>query len=511
LALYAFDGTWNLRDRKDVIASAQGGRYGADSAARRDTVETNVHRFREFYCLKRDGPQGEFRDCGNAAYVQGVGTRAGLPGKILGGAFGLGGKHRIRVMYEELCKRYFDRQNPDTEIDIIGFSRGAALAVHFTNLLATHGLRDPADGRAWLPWRHRGLGWTLRHPRKGQGFVAQPRIRFLGLWDTVASFGVPFWLLRNRWKQFQVATIPANVERSFHAMAIDESRATFALVRPQPIDPRATVHYELWFRGAHANVGGGYADRGLSDIALAWMSEMYLYSLKKAKPPTLPPPLLTEALEALEPGEHSAAWVKSSLETLEPDPNGTLGRPTDWFRTNYRELPEDALFHHSIFARNANLVSDHYGGNRPLLSRIPRSARPVYDPPLFYDGSPEHILRQRTTRAFFHVPVRPSEWLKLGHEYVFRSDNWIAKGQDRHQRTALASRESFQKIAARWLEQGAPENADALGFTGTLPDGTATEGVPNTADAAEMARWVVAVLLALKPFLPEPPGRRPSG
>jgi uncharacterized protein (DUF2235 family) len=28
---------------------------------------------------------------------------------------------------------------------------------------------------------------------------------------------------------------------------------------------------QVWFAGAHSNVGGGYADSGLSDIALKWM------------------------------------------------------------------------------------------------------------------------------------------------------------------------------------------------------------------------------------------------
>ena len=35
----------------------------------------------------------------------------------------------------------------------------------------------------------------------------------------------------------------------------------------------------MWFAGAHADVGGGYSGRELSDIALLWMAEQ----LKAAK------------------------------------------------------------------------------------------------------------------------------------------------------------------------------------------------------------------------------------
>jgi hypothetical protein len=39
-------------------------------------------------------------------------------------------------------------------------------------------------------------------------------------------------------------------------------------------DAPATQRLEqVWFPGAHSNVGGGYAEHGLSDVALAWMAD----------------------------------------------------------------------------------------------------------------------------------------------------------------------------------------------------------------------------------------------
>ena len=55
---------------------------------------------------------------------------------------------------------------------------------------------------------------------------------------------------------------------------MDERRAQFF---PTPFDKTlpagawTTTLKEVWFRGAHCDVGGGYADPGLSDIALEWM------------------------------------------------------------------------------------------------------------------------------------------------------------------------------------------------------------------------------------------------
>jgi hypothetical protein len=50
-------------------------------------------------------------------------------------------------------------------------------------------------------------------------------------------------------------------------MAIDELRKFFPILRWKK-DPRAL---QAWFADAHKDVGGGYANHDLSDIALDWM------------------------------------------------------------------------------------------------------------------------------------------------------------------------------------------------------------------------------------------------
>jgi len=177
-------------------------------------------------------------------YIEGVGTRFGTIGKVLGGLTGLGGRSRIDEMLDKLTENYAD----DKVIDVIGFSRGAALAVHFCNKLAEEGI-------------------TL----KGGSHLV-PEIRFLGLWDVVASFGMPF----NNVLKFQeinigwdVENVPDNVKTCRHAMAIDERREAFNVTRLSCTDN--TDLYEVWFKGVHSDIGGGNGNVTRSNIALNWM------------------------------------------------------------------------------------------------------------------------------------------------------------------------------------------------------------------------------------------------
>lgn len=211
MALYAFDGTWNKE--RDA------GEYGKN---------TNVVRFKELYT-------------GTKFFYKGVGTRHGRLGKLMGGAFGVGGRDRIEDAVQNLAAQL---AAGDEQIDIIGFSRGAALAVHFANVIAG------------------GVAVS----RGGRSETVRPAIRFLGVWDVVAAFGIPIDL-GIRFSRINLGyklSLPGNVQRCFHALALDERRQTF---RPT----RVSNGYEVWFRGVHSDIGGGNENRALNDITLRWM------------------------------------------------------------------------------------------------------------------------------------------------------------------------------------------------------------------------------------------------
>jgi hypothetical protein len=207
MALYAFDGTWN--EEKDA------GRYD---------LNTNVVRFKDLYT-------------GHKFFYQGLGTKHGTLGKLVGGAFGVGGHDRIEEAKKHLAERF---TAGDRDIDIVGFSRGAALAVHFANVI--------------------GDGVTVN------GQKENPPIRFLGVFDIVAAFGIPIdiGLNFNRINLGYRLGLAKGVKRCYHALALDESRKAF---RPT----RVPEGCEVWFRGVHSDVGGGNNNHALNDIALRWM------------------------------------------------------------------------------------------------------------------------------------------------------------------------------------------------------------------------------------------------
>jgi hypothetical protein len=84
MALYAFDGTWDKGDSQDEAAASN----------------TNVFNFLPYYAT-HDPDSGQSIE----GYEAGVGTRLGVPGRIVGGFFGAGGRTRIEEMIE-LCRHH---------------------------------------------------------------------------------------------------------------------------------------------------------------------------------------------------------------------------------------------------------------------------------------------------------------------------------------------------------------------------------------------------------------------
>ncbi len=100
----------------------------------------------------------------------------------------------------------------------------------------------------------------------------QRQIRFVGVFDTVAAIGAPNLSSSDKPVSdvvFENGTISPNIEEALHLLSLDEKRKAF-----QPTlmnrDERVT---EVWFAGAHSDVGGGYRYDGLADVALEFMLE----------------------------------------------------------------------------------------------------------------------------------------------------------------------------------------------------------------------------------------------
>lgn len=101
-------------------------------------------------------------------------------------------------------------------------------------------------------------------------------IECVGVWDTVGSLGTPLLspglarALGWDW-HFHNANLSGIVRHAFHAMAIHEQRSKFpvTLWEQMPEHRKAgQILEQVWFCGAHGDVGGGYPETGLSDLAL---------------------------------------------------------------------------------------------------------------------------------------------------------------------------------------------------------------------------------------------------
>lgn len=260
-------------------------------------------------------------------YEEGVGTAhwEALPG----GIYGQGLDRQILGGYRFLRNRFAD---PDWDINenkvfIFGFSRGSYAARRLAGLIAMCGIpKKAADIQ--LAWNLYLNGDTVSiQALKDEGRLFDISIEMLGVWDTVKTTTDP---------DFNDNKLPKCVVSGYHAMAIDEKRKFFQVLKWNA-DPRVT---QVWFSGVHCDVGGGYKETGLSDIALEWM-------LEKAH-------------------SHGLGIKASAVNKLKKDPLCKLHDSYQgiWkpFGTKIRSIARNATVHDSVTSRLKKL-SDYLPSN----------------------------------------------------------------------------------------------------------------------------------------------------
>ncbi|WP_187782136.1 phospholipase effector Tle1 domain-containing protein [Gimesia chilikensis] len=180
---------------------------------------TNIARM--YMLLDNDAEQ-------KVAYIRGIGSGEG--DKFRGGALGKGAEERVKAA----LKFIEDNWQRGDEICIFGFSRGAATARQLAR-------RSELNGK---------------------------KIRFMGLFDTVAAFGMPQTRLslsdgvRKQFEDFHnKLAIPNDVGSVVHLVALDEKRMTFlpTLILPD-LNHNNPRRKEIWFSGNHGDIGGGWDD-----------------------------------------------------------------------------------------------------------------------------------------------------------------------------------------------------------------------------------------------------------
>ncbi|RRV14500.1 DUF2235 domain-containing protein [Stutzerimonas xanthomarina] len=218
---------------------------------------SNVARLFDLY--KDDATRSLAKDERSAsikAYLEGIGTSSGEEDSVYGQGTGMGDTGVVaRVMQspqkiqESLGRLLGNNPNLEIEgleIDIFGFSRGAAAARHFANEI----LKSESGILASL-FNAQAPGFNAKFD-----WATNVQINFIGLFDTVAAVADPL-----SW-DFSPADhhnpgvnlyLPPNCARKvLQLKARDEMRWNFALNSVAP------HHQEITLPGAHSDIGGGY-------------------------------------------------------------------------------------------------------------------------------------------------------------------------------------------------------------------------------------------------------------
>jgi uncharacterized protein (DUF2235 family) len=267
-----------------------------------------------------------------AFYDDGVGTSSFKPMAFLGGAFGVGLKRNVLDIYKFVCRNYRSKEDyrkleesaakaegraaveqdfKDDEIFAFGFSRGSFTIRMLTGLIAKQGLvkyetEKELNQKAITAYRvHRAENFKsqygIERPFRAIRNLFVPtkhdkrerpveNITFLGLWDTVAAYGLPVdemtrGVSRYLWPlELPDRQLNAKVDRACHALSLDDERTTFhpLLWDESAEKPRTALAdgisftsgerlSQVWFAGVHSNVGGGYPDDSLAQVSLTWM------------------------------------------------------------------------------------------------------------------------------------------------------------------------------------------------------------------------------------------------
>jgi uncharacterized protein (DUF2235 family) len=254
------DGTWNAPGQSDRDPAT-----GRASQTRTNVVLTWEALTGERLHLSR--PYGSIASLkgqpGMALYLSGIGSSGCALSRYLHGATGRGLEERIRDAYRFLSERW----QPGDRIFGFGFSRGAFAIrsligfIEAVGLPATNNLiKEHELTRLYSLYRKRAT-----RPIERPNWTVEAPVQFLGLWDTVGALA--FGRLFNGYHGLS----PGNVAHVCHAVALDEERRRFRPEHWMSAPLKGQIVEEVFFAGAHTNVGGGYCDSRLSTIPLTWV------------------------------------------------------------------------------------------------------------------------------------------------------------------------------------------------------------------------------------------------
>lgn len=314
----------------------------SDGTGQKGGKNTNTNVYKLFNMIE------ERTDKQIAFYDPGLGTDWR---KITGNIAGRGFSKNILDCYRFLFQHY----EAGDDIYLFGFSRGAATVRSLSGFIHLFGIlpqsREDLIQEAFKIYQIRN---QMRRLRKAVEFIDRNhtmwcKIKFLGVFDTVAALGIPnkfFSFLfepfsRSKFHSFELSK---SVIYARHALSIDEERRLFSPVLWAPLvnDPLPDRMKQVWFSGVHTDVGGGYKEDHLSNISLQWM-------LREAIDKGL---LIYERAPAYKSFKNAELNVNGIMHN---ERKGFIGK---LFRKGTRTWKEESLgaptIHTSVFKRTKN-------------------------------------------------------------------------------------------------------------------------------------------------------------
>jgi uncharacterized protein (DUF2235 family) len=342
-------------------------------------------------------------------YDDGIGTQKNKYMRGLSGALGFGFRANVCDLYEFLARNY----EPEDQVYLMGFSRGAATIRAFSGFIATCGLvkgtgpngkkldrktlqdRVEEAFKGYIKLQQIKIRETKIQTHENKFLTEQKRflfkqvreqkthsiiqIKFLGVWDTVSSLRFPqkwditslgmyvfnaFFMSLDRlseWGTFRHRfynyELTNNVQYACQALAIDDERTYFwPMVWSESNRSVSLPVEQVWFAGMHSNVGGGYRRPGMSNVALEWMM--------------------------IKSWEQGIVFKDDSLKTAHDNANvhGRIYNSRDGLAVYYRYHPRDienlykdklrgntrVKIHESVIDRMERRTSNYAPGNLPL-------------------------------------------------------------------------------------------------------------------------------------------------
>ena len=228
-------------------------------------IDTNIYKV--FKAIEnRTQNQISFYDRGLGTEALGIGKITTWIRRTYRKATGLGFDKNVKDCY----KFIFEHFEAGDKIYLFGFSRGAATVRSVSGFIEMFGIlpksRPELIDEAYKIYKVKNkikrldlaYAFTKRH------HTMWTHVEFIGVWDTVAA-------LKSQKDKFHDFSLSPCVKNAYHALSIDDERKAF---HPILWDETLLDHQsmeQMWFCGVHTDIGGGYPETGLSDIALHWL------------------------------------------------------------------------------------------------------------------------------------------------------------------------------------------------------------------------------------------------